>query len=287
MDLKASYRACAHVTRREARNFYFAFLSLPRRERFSVYALYAFCREADDIVDAMGAVEEQRQALDHLRARLNAAGDGQPKSEQDLALEDTIQYFGVDPKDLDDVLTGMELDLTLHRIESATELDRYCYHAASAVGLATLPILNGGVPPTDEMRTAAIDLGLGMQYINILRDVREDLDRDRIYLPAERLRRFEVTIDDLRAGEITEPIRALLADHADRAAEILGRGRQLSASLPSGGRRCTRLLAELYGRVLERIRQANFDVFSSRIGLPRREKIGLLVGSLIGRGSGA
>ena len=280
MDLATAYRACARTTRREARNFYYAFLALPRRQRRSVYALYAFCREADDIVDSARPADDKRRELGVLRDRLSKAAADGPVMAQDLALADSIWRFGIRTADLDDILTGMEMDLTLRRVGSESEMERYCYHVASAVGLATLPILNDGTPPTDAMREAAVDLGLGMQYVNILRDIREDLERDRVYLPAERLEKFGVTEQVLGEGEVTPPIRALLADHADRAAELLASGLRLSPQLPRGGRRCTRLLAELYGRVLSRIRAADYDVFTGRISLPTAEKLGLLVKGL-------
>ena len=280
MDLVEAYRACAQTTRREARNFYYAFLALPRRQRRSVYALYSFCREADDIVDSSDSVDRKRTALNQLRDRLRAAAANEPNGEQDLALADSIWRFGIRSTDLDDILTGMEMDLTLHRVASEAELESYCYHVASAVGLATLPVLNNGAPPTDVMREAAIDLGLGMQYVNILRDVREDLERGRVYLPAARLDRFAVTEEALREGTVTSAIRALLADQAGRAATWLSSGLRLSPQLPRAGRRCTRLLAELYGRVLDRVRDADYDVFGERIALPAREKLGLLVRAL-------
>jgi len=276
-ELACTYRACAQITRQEARNFYYAFIRLPRAQRLSVYALYAFCREADDIADSVQPVEVKRSALGQLRVRLRSASAGTSDSERDLALADTFARFGVSVDDLDDVLNGMELDLTLHRVQSEAELTRYCYLAASAVGLATLPVLNDGIPPTDSMRDLGVDLGLGMQLVNILRDVREDLERDRIYLPADRLEAFGVPVEDLKAGRPTPPIRALLADHANRAEGLLKRGRELAPLLPRGGRQCIRLLASLYGTILEKIRAADYDVFSSRVNLSTAEKLKLLI----------
>ena len=336
MDLASAYRSCARVTRREARNFYYAFLSLPRRQRQAVYALYAFCREADDVVDldapygasksitldSLGeavqpsgaeckdqvasrdvpeplrgkstgdaparswadcegseSVASKRERLAWMRGRLTRAAAGAAEAEPDLALADAIDRFGVDPGDLDDVLTGMEMDLCLSRFATFDELRTYCYHAASAVGLATLPILNAGVPPTDAMREAAVDLGLGMQFVNILRDVAEDLDRDRIYLPTEEMDAFGVDEAALRRRSTTDALTRLLSHQADRAGEYLARGRRLLPLLPRNGRRCPWLLAELYGRILMRIRDADYAVFEERIGLSKWEKIKLLLAS--------
>jgi len=307
MDLTGAYRICARITRREARNFYYAFLSLPRRHRRAVYALYAFCRAADDVVDSdepsgstesmtLGShfaaaepdglaghdealLERKRAGLARLRGRLAKAAAGNPEDGSDLALADAIASFGVDPGDLGDVLTGMEMDLTLSRVETFDELRAYCYHAAAAVGLATLPILSDGVPPTDAMREATVDLGLGMQLVNILRDVAEDLDRDRIYLPREEMDAFGVAEADLGRGSMTDPLRRLLAGLAGWADEHLQRGRSLLPLLPRSGRRCPWLLAELYGRILDRIRSSDYDLFRGRVSLSKREKVALLLSS--------
>jgi len=276
-DLRSAYRACARTARREARNFYFAFLSLSHRQRRAVYALYAFCREADDIADEDAPASERRLRLDALRARLSDAADGIPRTPCDVALSDTIRAFGVDSRDLDEVLTGVETDLDLSEIETVEELTTYCYRVASAVGLATLPILTGGAAPDEAQRQRAIDLGLGMQLVNILRDVGEDLDRGRVYLPREECDRFGARRVDLESRIVTEPIRRLLGSTADRAAEKLASGMQLAPLLPRNSRACLWLLGELYGRILNRIRGSAFDVFSRRVSLPAAEKVWLLV----------
>lgn len=338
MDLADAYRLCASLTKQGARNFYYAFLSLPRRQRLAIYALYAFCRCADDAADScepvgsheslteksagsdllkeddavdLGASEDsptttasdgpsesarpdrvesatreaialRRRALVRLRERLARAAAGEPEDGPDLALGDAIETYGVDPDDLAVILDGMEMDLTLRRVEDFEALRAYCYRVAAAVGLATLPILNDGVPPTDAMRAAAIDLGLGMQLVNILRDVAEDLERDRIYLPADEMGRFGVDEVDLRraaaGGGASTALTRLLEVQADRAAGYLARGRHLLPLLPRRGRRCPWLLAEIYGRILARIRAGRFDL-SRRVGLPKWEKVVLLVSS--------
>ena len=308
MDLASAYRSCARVARREARNFYYAFLSLPKRQRLAVYALYTFCREADDVADSeasydasealtpdsarsvvrrgcvvhadSGSVEGRREQLGRMRERLARAAAGEPDGGPDQALADAIDRFGVDAGDLGDVLTGMEIDLTQTRVETFDALRSYCYHAASAVGLATLPILNAGVPPTDVMREAAVDLGLGMQFVNILRDIAEDLDRDRIYLSTEEMDAFGVDEAMLKGRSMTDELVRFLSQQAGRAEEYLTRGRRLLPLLPRSGRRCPWLLAELYGRILARIKAANYDVFGERMGLSKRRKILLLLRSL-------
>jgi len=330
IDVDSSYDLCARVTRREARNFYYAFASLPRAQRRAAYALYAFCREIDDVADACAddvsvpdtssacqnskavltvgtasgsgraiddtrdnyeilkadpepsrldaspAPDPRREGLLRLRRRLASAAEGEPTADRDVALVDTIDRFGVDPDDLAAVIDGVEMDLDRTRYASFDELREYCYRVASAVGLATLPILNAAVPPTDRMREHAVDLGLGMQLVNILRDVAEDLDRDRIYLPTDELARFGALEEDLRVRRVTDELRAFLGFQAARARDLLRSGGRLVGLLPRSGRACPWLLGELYGRILTRLEMSGFDVFAGRISLPAAEKLALL-----------
>jgi phytoene synthase len=309
-DLARAYRACARTTRRNARNFYFAFLSLPAAQRRAVYALYAFCHESDEIADSLPAakaagrgenssavlsvdesqgalsgtgskhsddLERRRGGLAAMRERLANAARGEPTTDRDRALADAIDRFGVREADLADVLTGVEMDLEPVRIETYDELRTYCYHVASAVGLATLPILSAGAAPTDTMREKAIDLGLGMQYVNVLRDVDEDLGLGRVYLPLEALAAHGADEATLRGRTMTDGLHAVVADHAARARALLERGRQLLADLPRAGRACPWLLSEIYGRILARILHADDPLFSGRTSLPTTEKLGLLL----------
>jgi len=310
-DLARSYRACAQITRRAARNFYFAFLSLPQAQRHAVYALYAFCHEADDVADegvptpssarenssvvlSVGDAQDvgsgvcgkdsadltrRRAGLETMRRRLTAAAQGNPTTLRDLALADAIARFGVQEDDLRDVVAGVEMDLTATRIRTYDELQTYCYHVASAVGLATLPILAGGVRPTEAMRNAAINLGLGMQYVNVLRDVDEDLGMGRIYIPLEALAAHGVDATQLAARTMTDGLHAFVSAHAALSRDLLARGRELLADLPRSGRTCPWLLSEIYGRILERIVSAENPLFGGRTSLPTSEKLWLLLSS--------
>jgi phytoene synthase len=309
MDLNAAYTECARITRREARNFYVAFLSLPRTQRRAVYALYAFCREIDDVADAAAngdpsdvrhslteelagslflssktrLTDPRRTGIAALRLRLMGAVAGQPQADRDLALADVIARYGVDPEDLGQIQDGVEMDLDLAWVETDAELEAYAYRVASAVGLATLPILADGVPPTDAMRDKAISLGLGMQFVNVLRDVDEDLDRGRIYLPREAFVRHGVDEASFRGRTMTPALRELLRAHAKRSRALLDDGLELLPLVPRAARPCLWLLAEIYGRILRRIEDADFDVFAGRISLPAREKLWLLAAAFVRR----
>lgn len=277
LDLKRAYAECAAITRQHARNFYFAFLSLPRPQRSGVYALYAFCREADDIADGAARTEDKGVQMAALRERLRNVFAGLPVSGRDMALADTVRRFGVRAEDLCDVIEGVEMDLRVSRIRTDDELEMYCYHVASAVGLATLPILTNGLPPTDNMRQRAIQLGLGLQLVNILRDVGEDLARDRIYLPMTKLAEQDISERDLSKRTTTPSLRRILETYASRARSYIDEGLRLLPDLPLSGRRCPWLLAAIYGRILDRIVASDYEVFSERVSLPGWEKALLLV----------
>lgn len=298
-ELASSYRHAARTTRREAGNFYVAFLTLPRAERRAVYALYAFFRELDDAVDRPcehdagdplaekrdggplpcrlpECVAQRRSRIEEMRHRVSAAVGERPSCGRDLALADAIERFAMEPGDMDDVIRGVEADLEPVTMETMDDLERYAYLVASAVGLATLAVLNGGIPPTDEMRAQAIRLGLGMQLVNVMRDVGEDAAQGRIYVPRDVLARHGASVESIRSGRPTPELRLALAELGTRARGHLHAGRELAHRVPRRSRACLWLLAEVYGRILTRIERADYDVFPARISLPTREKLWLL-----------
>lgn len=298
MNLAQSYALAARTTRREAGNFYVAFLTLPRAERRAVYALYSFFRELDSAADAPDlSVARKRESILGMRRRLAAAvasatacgrspteklGEAglhtrsEDACERDLALADAIERFAIEPSDIEDVISGVEVDLEPVEMQTMDDLERYAYLVASAVGLATLAVLNRGVPPTDEMRGQAVRLGLGMQLVNVVRDIGEDAAQGRIYVPRDVLDAHGATRSEIERGDVSEPLRQALAEVAERAREHLRAGRELMANVPRSSRACLWLLAEVYGRILTQIEESGYDVFSSRISLPRREKLWLL-----------
>jgi len=258
-------REAARITRREAKNFYVAFLTLPREERLGIYALYAFFRRADDIADGPGTLEEKQAALAALRAGLSLPGDDPVLS----ALAWAKEKFSIPEELLRAVIDGVGMDLTKARYQTFEELKDYCWHVAAAVGLTVLRVL--GAPP--EADRPGERFGIGMQLVNILRDVREDLARGRIYLPQEDLSRFGVSEEDLKRGELTEGLRSLLSFEAARAKRYMEAINELLPLVPRRGRPCIGVLAALYGTILTRIQARGYDVFSKRVSLSTREKL--------------
>mgnify|MGYP001275297488 CR=1 FL=1 len=293
--LDEAYAHCRRVVAARARNFLYAFLLLPAERRRALEAIYAYCRVADDFADDDGLPIEVRAAkLKDLRARLrlhlpragDPAPDGLGPEDPDLerillALADASRRFGVSRDDLDLVAVGCEQDLTVTRYESFADLRHYCYLVASAVGLACLPVF-GVKGDLAEARARAEDLGLAMQLTNILRDVREDLDRDRVYLPQEELRRFGVSEEGLRAGRVDEAWRACAAFQVQRAREYFVRGRELVPRVDRSARVCPLALASIYSALLDAIEGAHHDVFSARVSLSAARKLALM-GTSLGR----
>ncbi len=282
-SLPAAYRACHELTRRTAKNFYYAFLFLPGPRRRSMYALYAFCRLCDDVADAEDqSTERRRRALDDVREQLDAAVAGKARGPTFLALEDTIARFGVRPADLHDIIRGMEMDLESCRYQTFDELYRYCYHVAAAVGLASIEIFghSGG-----EARRHAEALGIGMQLVNILRDVKEDAALGRIYLPQTQLEAHGCCAEALLEGTPGGNFDGLLRWLGNTAREFYGEGTKLFPLLDRAARPCPATLSGLYLRILEQIERAGYNVvLERRVSLSTSEKLQVALGSWVRHG---
>ena len=271
-ELKAAYDHCKRVTRAEAKNFYYAFRTLPAKKRRAIYAAYAFCRLCDDIADGDLPLDEKRRLLEETRARLTLGRDVESHPVFS-ALRDTIDSYDIPVGHFEEVIEGVEMDLTQSRYGTFEELRVYCYRVASAVGLVCIEIFGY----TDaKAREYAVDLGLAMQLTNIIRDVREDSLRGRIYVPLDELERFGYTERDLERGVMNEPFRQLMRFQADRAREHFERGRRIVPLLSADSRACLALLHGVYSSILDRIEESGFDVYSRRVGLPTREKLLLM-----------
>jgi len=232
MDLERSYRLCQQITRHAAKNFYYAFITLPREKRRAIYAVYAFCREVDDIADADSSIEEKKIQLDKLRTRLDGACSGDPQGGTDIALSDAITRFAIDSQDLAHVIDGVEMDLVISRYETFPDLHLYCSRVASAVGLSVLPSSLGEERDCPRRRARLGVLPWGVQLANIVRDVAEDIAIDRVYLPQEDLRRFGVTDEMLRVGRMNDKIRDLLSFESERAKSYMREGKHVSDVSP-------------------------------------------------------
>lgn len=279
-DLQQAYDVCRRITKAEAKNFYYAFRTLPAQRRRAIYAAYAYCRVCDDIADGEMSLGEKETRFAELRADLDSAlSGGDPGGSGDpvlVALADSAARFGFSREHLVEIIEGVEMDLTRSRFADFAELREYCYKVASVVGLVSIEVFGYEDPAAREY---AVDLGLAMQLTNIMRDVKEDAERDRIYLPQDEMARFGVTEAALKAGVVDDGFRALMALQAQRGRAYFESGARLFPLLSPESRACPSVLHALYSTILDRIEESGFEVFQRRIGLSTSEKL-LLMGRL-------
>jgi 15-cis-phytoene synthase len=294
-QIAVAYSVCRSITRSAAKNFYYAFLVLPMAKRQALCAVYAYMRRCDDIADDFKLPASER------RQRLNAWLDAFHRAEAGhatddpvlLALTDTQRRFKIPVELLDQLAYGTGMDIqdsanptasgaaelqVLYR--SFSDLRQYCYRVASVVGLVCIRIFGYRDPAAEAL---AENLGLAFQLTNIIRDVREDADMGRIYLPAEDIERFKIGPSDFRQAAIPERLRWLLAAEADRAREYYSSARELMLLIDEDSQPALWVLVTIYRRLLEKISDRKYDVFGKKIALTVREKVIILGKGLVKR----
>jgi len=289
-DLSAAYRTCTQIARREAKNFYYAFLALPKPKRDAICAVYAFMRHADDLSDDESRSRQQRRAdLDAwLEAWHSTAAGGATADPVFTALADARRRCNIPLELLDHLVHGTAMDLdapaagAYDTYATFDDLRRYCYYVASVVGLVCIRIFG-----YSDRRAEALaeETGLAFQLTNILRDVREDAVRGRIYLPLDELQAHSVGVEELtalRSGEqITPGQRALLASVAQRAEHFYRSGQQLLPLIAADARPALWVLVTIYHYLLRRIERRNYDVFSERVTVPFFARVAILLRGLL------
>ncbi len=270
-ELEQAYADCRNLTRREAKNFYYAFITLPPSKRRAICAAYAFCRHCDDSVDNAASPADKLLALSSLHSSLELAYRGRPPTPMFLALADTAGRYNIPEEHFSEIIRGVESDLVKNRYANFDELREYCYRVASVVGLVCLQIFEYSNPAA---RGHAIDLGLAMQLTNIMRDVREDWDMGRVYLPQDEMARFGYSEEDLRDGVRNEAFVDLLRFQGQRARNYYRSGFRLLPYLSPRSRGCPAVLGSIYSGVLDRIEATGYDVLGEqRITLSAIRKI--------------
>ena len=276
VTLERSYAYCRGVAKRRARNFYYSFVLLPEDERNAMCALYAFMRYCDDLSDEPGeGAEKARAMMGRWRSELSEALEGRCGEHPVWpAFHATVERYGIPHEYFYDMIEGVSSDLESRRIETFEELYRYCYQVASVVGLSVIHILGFDSP---EALPLAEKCGVAFQLTNIIRDVREDAEGGRIYLPAEDLARFQVGHDDVLEGKRTEALVRLLQYETERAKAYYAESRPLVGMVRPRNRACLWALIEIYRRLLEKIERSGYDVLRRRIGLPAWGKSWIVV----------
>ena len=281
-EIELAYDHCQRIAKDQAKNFYYAFRTLPARKRRAIYAAYAFCRYCDDIADESLPIEEKQRQLAHTRQLLADSKKGAVREPVFAALEDASNEFGIPADYFEDIIEGVEMDLTWTRFRNFEELRTYCHKVASVVGLICIEVF--GYEDT-KAKEYAVDLGIAMQMTNIMRDIKEDAQRGRIYIPLDEMARFGYSEQDLMEGVVNDAFLDLMRFQAARARQYFASGRRLVPLLSSESRACPAVLHGVYSAILDRIETSGFNVFERRIGLSRPEKLfitaRLWAGSLI------
>ncbi|MDH5650196.1 MAG: presqualene diphosphate synthase HpnD [Gammaproteobacteria bacterium] len=263
---------CQDVTARSRSSFYYSFLFLPTQRRKALTAVYAFCREVDDVVDECKEEAIARIKLAWWREDIKQAFQGQAQHPVNQAIAHYKESFNLPLEYFLEIIDGMEMDLNQQRYADFKELSLYCYRVASAVGLLAVEIFGYRNRLTLKY---AHNLGMAFQLTNILRDVKEDAARGRLYIPEDELARFNVTVADITQGIHNENTRALFSFQAQRAEDYYN---QAFAQLPEEDRYAQRsglIMAAVYRNLLEQIRKQDFNVTSQRVSLSALKKIWL------------
>jgi len=266
-----AYAEVERLTRREARNFAYGIRVLPREKRQALSAVYAFARRVDDVADGELPVEEKRARLRELRAAL----DGASAEAMFVALADARSRFAIPDRPLHDLVDGGLQDTEQDRYADFAELYGYCRRVAGAVGVACVAVYG-----SDDVARAET-LGVALQLINIIRDVREDWELGRVYLPQDELASYGVTEDDVEAGRAGPEWQALMAFQASRARAYLDEGLGLLDSLDSRSAACVSTFAGLYRETLDRIEARGYDVFDGSLRLSPLTKLRIVGAGLL------
>ncbi|MFL6416166.1 MAG: phytoene/squalene synthase family protein [Bryobacteraceae bacterium] len=282
-ELEASYRYCRDVARKRAKNFYCSFLLLQRPQRDAMCAIYAFMRYCDDLSDDPANSDRGKlsQSITLWRVELDRALAGHP-GENPLwpAFSDSVRRYAIPHRFFHEMIDGIMSDLQPQTIQTWDELYRYCYHVASVVGLTIIHVF--GFRSVRALLLAE-KCGIAFQLTNILRDVREDAEMGRVYLPSEDLARFGVTMEQLRSGSEDDKFRRLMAFECARARSYYEESAPLEALIDPKSRRSLWALRQIYLTLLGKLERAHYSVLSSRINVPTRSKVALLLRAFLRR----
>lgn len=277
VNVEHAYQFCEGMIQSHSSSFYHAFSQLPERERNAVFAVYGFCRSIDDFVDDDSVPLEQRFAqFASFSAHLERAmrGEWSQREPMWVALADVFRRYQMDFSAFLDMMEGQWFDLHFQPFESYQELERYCYLVAGSVGVMLLPILS---PTSDHyMRQEAARLGIGMQLSNILRDVREDFERDRIYIPNQLFHQFPGAKDAIVQNRVNDDWRLLAAYLVFKARQAYEMGTKSYHRYPLRSQLPLLASSTIYQAILDEIEARDYDVFTSRIFVTDQRKAQLL-----------
>ncbi|MBV9279341.1 MAG: squalene/phytoene synthase family protein [Chloroflexi bacterium] len=273
-------RFCRDLTRREAKNFYWGFIALPRQQRHAIYALYSFARQVDDEVDlchdgALDPLALVERCRRH-RIRLDSCFEGQGCDAVMRVLAHVVRDYGIPRRELEGLIDGVEMDVRCARYPGWEDLQVYCRHVASAVGRMCVRVFGFSDPAALDY---ADELGMALQLINILRDVREDAQLGRVYLPLRDLRHFDVGEEALLAGEPGAGWEPLVRCELDRARGLLASGLRVTTVIPRRSAACVLTMAGIYAAIMEEIERNPSLPLERRASLDKRQKLAVMMRS--------
>ena len=261
---------CQHKAAKSGSSFYYSFRFLARDRRRAITALYAFCREVDDIADDVTDIDVARAKLGWWRAEVANLFAGHPQHPVTKALEPATRAYGVDQLRLNEIIDGMEMDLTRHRYNDFESLKLYCHRVAGVVGQLSASIFGFSQPKTLDY---AENLVLAFQLTNIIRDVGEDARRDRIYLPGDEIRRFKVNEADILQARHTVEFRQLMAFQSDRAKSLYDAAFEALSPEDRLPQRPGLIMSAIYRTLLDEIERDGFKVLTQRTSLTPMRKL--------------
>ncbi len=273
-----SFDDARRYTRRYAKSFYFASHVLPEEKRNAAYAVYAFCRFADNLVDneSTDSIATRKDKIEKLRCMLTDIYNGLQGSGQGFKVfGETVERCCIPQQYFLDLLHGMKMDLTPVHYETFKELQEYCYYVAGVVGLIMSRVFGVTNPNADRY---AKDLGTAMQLTNILRDVKEDYERGRIYLPEVDLKEYRISVADFEKKCTGDSFKSFMRFQIDRARLYYRSASEGLGYIPDDGSRyCVKLMSGIYSDILTEIEKQNYDVFSRRAVVSSRRKLVIAV----------
>ena len=275
--LNVSYRSCEEMIR--SSNFNSGLKLLPSNKRKALSVVYAFMRHCDDISDNSGPILEKERQFEITQKWLEQDIQGEPIEHSIIpSLRDTVQNYGIPIQYFSQVIIGTKMDLTKSRYQTFEELTNYCYHVASTVGLICIHIFGFQEP---EAKRHAIACGMAFQLTNILRDISEDMERNRVYIPIEDLRRFDYTIEDLNNKIVDHRFKALMAFQVERTRKYFLQAQSLLRLIEHNSRPAFWSMLASYNTLLEYIEDREYDVLNNRIELRTRDKFRIILQSLL------
>jgi phytoene synthase len=281
-NLEKSYAYCEHIARTQARNFYYSFLTLPPDRKAAMCAIYAFFRYSDDVSDEDGDGAVKADRMMRWKAGLDSALAGEYGDSQILpAFHNTVQQYSIPSRYFYELIDGTEMDLITSRYATFQDLHRYCYLVASVVGFVCINVWGFDAVDGKAMEYAEA-CGLAFQLTNILRDVNEDAQRDRIYLPHEDLKRFSVTEEQILNGEITAQFKSLMQFECERARLYYREAEKLIPLIDPAGRPTYQIMIRIYRGILDSIERNRFDVHSKRARVSTPKKLGIVAQAWLG-----